>query len=167
MKKLKVQKVLLSWQVFNAAREVLGLEYLYHLWGYRNARQIQAWCSDPRECDSAMPNPIDKLQLMLEELIILGRRDIALAALRCLARPLGFEVRDPKKALSDKKDITLEYLDLSQAHGEVGKALKEALEDGEITEEEVANIEETADRLIDEALQIKDAVRKAKNKEEN
>lgn len=160
--KLKVRKLLASWQIFHAARKILGLDFLYRLWGFRNARQVQAWCSDPRECESACPNPIDKLQRMLEELALLGRRDIALAALRCLARPLGFEVRDPKETVSDKGELALEFMDASSALGEVGRTLQEALEDGVVDEEEVALIEEAADQVINELLQLKDAARKAR-----
>ena len=159
--KLKLKKALTSWQVFHAAKEVLGLDFLYHLWGFRNARLIQAWCADPRECESAAPNPIDKLQRMLEELHTLGRRDLALAAVKCIARPLGFEVRDPKDIQTDKEDPNLEFLDVVNAIGQVSKELQSALEDQVLTEEEKARVLEAVDEVIKQLMQLKDAVRKA------
>jgi len=158
--RLKVMKLLESWQIFNATKEVTGLEFLYTLFGFRHARQVQAWCCDPRVCESAAPNPIDKLQRMLEELNILGRRDIALAAVKCIARPLGFEVRDPQDTQTDKEDPNLEFLDVVNAIGEVSKALQNSMEDQILEEYEKAQILEAVDEAMKQLLQLKDAVRK-------
>jgi len=159
--RLKIHKPIQSWQVFHACKAKLGKEYLLQLWGFRNARLIQAWCADPRECESAAPNPIDKLQRMLEELHTLGRRDLALAAVKCIARPLGFEVRDPKDIQTDKEDPNLEFLDVVNAVGEVSKELQKALEDNTLTEREKASVLEAVDEAIKQLMQLKDAVRKA------
>lgn len=160
--RLKLYKALKSWQIFHAIKEEFGKEYLFKLWGFRNARQIYNWCADPREIEGACPNPMDKLQLMLEDLNRIGRRDLALAALRCLARPLGFEVRDPKETVSDKEELALEFLDASTALGEVGRIIQEVLEDGVVDKAEVILIEDAVDKTIDELMQIKDAARKAR-----
>ncbi len=163
--KLKIHKPIESWQVFHACKEKLGKEYLLQLWGFRNATSIYQWCADPRVCEDSRPNPIDKLSRMFEDLCALGYRDLALAGIKCLARPLGFEVKDPKETMSDKEDLTLEFIDASSALGKLGKTIQEALQDGEITTEEVALIQEAVDSVINELLQIKDVVKKAKKEE--
>jgi|GEM_PF-3173198 len=156
----KLTKLIHTWQVFNAVKEELGMEYLYHLWGYRNARQIQRWCADPRRNSEVQANPLDKLQVMLEDLNRLGHRNIALAAIKRLAVPLGFEVRDLQDIQTDKEDPNLEFLDVINAIGEVSKELQGALEDQILEEEEKAKVLEAADEAIKQLMQLKDAVRK-------
>ena len=159
--RLKVIKPLESWQIFHAIKEALGKEYLLQLFGYRNARVIYAWCSDPKVCESASPNPIDKLQTLFEDLNSIGKRHLALAAVKCLARPLGFEVRDPREHHTDKEDPNLEFMDVVNAIGGLSKALQSALEDGVLTESEKVQIIEGVDEAIKQLMQLKDAVRKA------
>ena len=159
--KLKVIKPLESWQIFHAVKEALGKEYLLQLFGYRNARAIYAWCANPKTTDYYSPNPIDKLQTLLEDLNALGYRHLALAAIRCLARPLCFEVRDPREHCTDKEDPNLEFLDVVNAIGSLSRSLQEALEDGTLTEREKAQILDGVDEAITQLMQLKDAVRKA------
>ena len=159
--KLKIHKPIESWQVFHACKEKLGKEYLLQLWGFRNATSIYQWCADPRVCEDSRPNPIDKLIRMLEDLNALGHRDIALAAVKCLARPLGFEVKDPRDIQTDKEDPNLEFMDVINAIGEVSKELQGALGDQILDEEEKTKVLEAADEAIKQLMQLKDAVRKA------
>jgi len=159
--RLKIHKPIQSWQVFHACKAKLGKEYLLQLWGFRNANSIYQWCADPRVCEDSRPNPIDKLIRMLEDLNDLGHRDLALAAVKCIARPLGFEVRDPKDIQTDKEDPNLEFLDVVNAVGEVSKELQKALEDNTLTEREKASVLEAVDEAIKQLMQLKDAVRKA------
>ena len=158
--RLKVIKPIESWQVFHAIKETLGKEYLLQLYGYRNARNIYAWCTNPKTTEYSSPNPIDKLQVLLEDLNTLGYRNLALATLKCLARPLGFEVRDPRNVETDKKDPQLEFLDVVNAIGEVSKELQIAMEDQVLEEEEKTKVLETIDEAIMQLMQLKDAVRK-------
>ena len=159
--RLKIHKPIQSWQVFHACKAKLGKEYLLQLWGFRNANSIYLWCADPSVCEDSRPNPIDKLIRMLEDLNDLGHRDLALAAVKCIARPLGFEVRDPKDIQTDKEDPNLEFLDVVNAVGEVSKELQKALEDNTLTEREKASVLEAVDEAIKQLMQLKDAVRKA------
>jgi len=158
--KIKIQKPLKSYEIFHFVKEKLGKEYLLHLWGFKHASSIYMWCADPNRAEYIQPNPLDKICTMLEDLNALGHRDIALAAVRCLARPIGFEVRDPRDIQTDKEDPNLEFLDVINAIGEVSKELQGALEDQILDEEEKAKVLEAADEAIKQLMQLKDAVRK-------
>jgi len=160
MKKLKIYKPLESWQIFHFIREKLGYHYLLHLYGYRNSVKIATWCMDPRERLSAIPNPIDKLQIIIEDLNNLGYRDIAIQIIKILVRPLNLEVKD--QHIESTKDPLQELLDLPSAVGEIFSLFQKALADGELSYEEILQISQAIDELIKEASEFKTAINKFK-----
>ena len=158
MIKLKVKKVFHSWQFWYAVKEVLGLDFLYRLYGYRNARQIQGWYSNPATNETVIPNPIDKLKIVFEELRFHGREDLAIKGLQLLAEPLGVEIKTPQ-AYQPAKEPLQEFLDVVQSIGELAKETQQALCDGLLEEEEALSILDLVDQAIKELMQFKNAIR--------
>jgi len=158
MARLKVCKPLYPWQFWHACREILGYEYLLKLFGYRNSVKIATWCMDPRLRESAIASPLEKLQVLLEDLVTLGYRELALQAIKFLARPLKVEIKD--LYIEEVKDPMQELLDIPSALGQITSLFREALQDKEITYEEALHIENAIDLLIKEAVEFKKAIHK-------
>lgn len=164
MKKLKIYKPLHPWQFWHACREILGYEYLLKLFGYRNSVKIATWCMDPRIRESASPSPIEKLQVLLEDLVTLGYRELAIQAIKFLAKPLNLEIKDLNIEIS--KDPMQELLDLPSVLGQITSLFQEALQDAELTYDEALELENAIDALIKEALEFKKSLQKELTKKE-
>ncbi|MEM5855776.1 MAG: hypothetical protein ABIM21_06030 [candidate division WOR-3 bacterium] len=164
MSRLKVCKPLHPWQFWHACRKILGYEYLLKLFGYRNSVKIATWCMDPRIRESASPSPIEKLQVLLEDLVTLGYRELAIQAIKFLAKPLNLEIKDLN--IETSKDPMQELLDLPSVLGQVTSLFQEALQDAELTYDEALELENAIDALIKEALEFKKSLQKELTKKE-
>lgn len=158
MSRLKVCKPLYPWQFWHACREILGYEYLLKLFGYRNSVKIATWCMDPRLRESATASPLEKLQVLLEDLSMLGYKELAIQAIKFLAKPLNLEVKDLN--IETSKDPMQELLDLPSALGQITSLFQEALQDSELTYEEALQLDNAIDNLIKEALELKKSIQK-------
>ena len=77
-----------SWQFWHAARKLLGDSYLLRVLGKRNARTIRMYGQDPRFTDDRCRDPLEHLRIILNDLALIGRGDIARAAIAYLSSAL-------------------------------------------------------------------------------
>lgn len=119
---------------------------------------------EPRIRESASPSPIEKLQVLLEDLVTLGYRELAIQAIKFLAKPLNLEIKDLN--IETSKDPMQELLDLPSVLGQITSLFQEALQDAELTYDEALELENAIDALIKEALEFKKSLQKELTKKE-
>lgn len=150
---------LYTWQLFAAYRRILGdavIEKIYK----RGIRQIQRWSADPRFVSEAERNPLDRIELILERLVEIGREDIAEATVARLARVIGCRLVPEGDPVPDKEDWRDEIIDDYPAVTEFHIACQKC-KTGQAPPELVSA---TCDEAIRELIKTKTSVLKGNRK---
>lgn len=137
-----------SWEVFNAARSILGLPVLQGRFGNRSTTQLYRWGRNPEFSSDWERNPIDWLRGMLTDLAEAGEQELAADVVRIIAEPLGLTLVQPGETQPGHGD---------NIHGqftEVFKALNLMLQLAE-NREHPNLIDRNADKAGDEIRQFK------------
>ncbi len=100
-----------SWEVYDRARKVLHKEKMLEIYGNRSSRLINYWAQDPRCCADPKRNPIDRLEMMVQELAKANGKDVAMAAVRRLAGAIGLNIMERQEAIPDKDTLQEEIID--------------------------------------------------------
>ena len=145
-----------SWQVFHAAQKGLPKGTLQKIYR-KSCRLVYYWAADPRYTDEVKRNPLDRIRMMLEQLDLAGCGNFARWAIDYLAEPLGgcFAYKNP--ARSDKDSIDGEIADVAVAMGKLADEIRYAAEDGKITRDELARVDDYGlelHRQVDELLEV-------------
>lgn len=143
-----------SWVIYHVALKRLPPGKLQKIYR-RSARLVNYWAADPRYCEETKRNPIDRIQVMLEELDLAGAGDYARAAIDYMAAPLGGHFAFKERAISDKGTIEGEAADITIALGKFVDEVREALADDDISTVERIKIKECAvdvKRQVDELM---------------
>jgi len=90
-----------TWQFFYACRKILGDSFLQKVYK-KSIKQIYRWSANPDFCEDVEKNPLDRLVVLIRKLAEVGRKEIALAAVRILADVLDCDVFPKKDFTSDK-----------------------------------------------------------------
>lgn len=146
-----------SHQVFSAANKILGVEFMANLWK-KSRRQMYRWGADDDFCEEISKNPLDLFHTMLRRLQELGRDDIVEGSARLLYGTLGYEIQQ-REGYSDADSGLTELLSLTRKLGELASTYEEVRADGMITKDEQIAVDFRVDRIVDQALRFKDAVR--------
>ena len=137
MPRLKLTKLPDTWEFFAYANHHLGKDYMLHLWGFRNARQLQRWASAPVH-ESSEPDPLSKILTMMEELAARGHEQFVLDLLKRIVRRFGLELKVPYEP--DKETLDEEALDTAEALGQFISELKQVQADGTISLDEARSL---------------------------
>ena len=97
-------------QFYAACRKILGMATLQKLFK-KSPTQLYRWGMDPDFCEDWKRNPLDRLNVLLERLIEIGRDDIARAAVDILARTVDCELSCVNSANPDKDTVEAECFD--------------------------------------------------------
>ncbi len=79
--------------------------------------------------------------------------------LRMLGESLGYRVM-PNESCSDKGSAVMELMDVNREMGLLAECLQAAIEDGELRDDEKRAISSQTDRLVTQALELKDAIQR-------
>lgn len=145
-----------SWQIFNIARAKLAPGRLQNIYT-RSSRLVAYWAANPRHCDVAHRNPIDRIRMMLDEINLAGYREYARAAIDYMAEPLGGEFAEKETSKSDKGSVDGEIADFSEAFGELVAEVRGAHKDGYLDTAERIRIREAARKVQKEIEELFDA----------
>lgn len=99
-----------TWQFYNACKEILTETFLENLYK-RGQRQIYRWCANPDATSDHQRNPLDRMKALFRSLAEVGRKDVAIIALRDLANTIGYEVNPKNVVIPDGDTIEDECLD--------------------------------------------------------
>jgi len=100
-----------TWQLFHAYRKVLGDSMLQKIY-QRGLRQLQRWSADPRFASDVERNPLDRLEIVLDRLVEIGRADLAVATVSRLARIVNHRlIPEETEIVPDKRDWRDEIMD--------------------------------------------------------
>ena len=105
-----------TWQFYSASIRILGMETLTGLYK-RSIRQIQRWSADPRTTESHQNNPVDRIEVLLEKLMELGRDDVAIVPVQRMASIVGMRLVPVNEPAPDKDTIADELNDNIPALG--------------------------------------------------
>jgi hypothetical protein len=147
-----------SWQIFNYAQKLLTPAFLQKHYT-RSYSLIQKWAADPCTNSATADNPIDRITAMLAELDMVGRPDVARAAIDLMARPLGGCFAYKEKAVSDKGTVDGEAGDALVALGELLKMVRKNMADGvtdDVEKQEILEAARKVKRELDELLAVID-----------
>ncbi len=145
-----------TWQVYATAVKVLSASFLQKLYT-RSYSLIKSWAAGPW-CEKRNRNPLDRIILMLRELDIHGRGDVARAACDIMCEPLGGRFAYFPDAETDKGSIDGEAADATIALGDLVQTCRSALADGEVNGQEKAEIIESLRTVQNELNQMLDVV---------
>ena len=77
-----------SWQFWAAAKKTLGESRLMLILGRRNGRTIRMYSADPKYTQERCRDPLEHLHIILSEMELFGRGDVAGLAIRYLETAL-------------------------------------------------------------------------------
>ena len=133
-----------TWEFYQFVKKAFGATYLNKLFSI-SSTQIARWCRNPEFewGDKAAKNPIDRYEIMLQDLVDEGFYDIARLSVARQARIVGCILNNKALPEPDKATLELEILDdtekqvpfeqallnPSSTQGEVEKTMNEYIED--------------------------------------
>ena len=98
-----------SWEIMFAIRETLGAVELQKIFS-RGQTQLNRYCMAPHFAD-AQRNPLDRLQVLTEQLEAAGEHELALAAINFILEPLTARATAQNLPTPDKDTLEEECLD--------------------------------------------------------
>ena len=98
-----------TWEFFSACIHYLGKATLTSLF-QRGERQIERWSADPTT-SASQRNPVDRYELLLQELMDQNQADTARSVVGRQAHIVGCELVEKEMPLPDKGSIELEIID--------------------------------------------------------
>ena len=141
---------------FRACIRDVGMARLQKLYK-KSPTEIYRWAADPRTNGEIRRNPLDRIQMLLEDLCELGYDDVARAAVSVMAETIGCELADKNGVTPDGATIELECLQdyplLVEFHGAIQKGRPI---------EEVRHCHDEAKREIDETMSMYEQRQKAR-----
>jgi len=147
-----------SHQIFAAALKHLTKTELAKIWHVEH-RTLYRWAQDPDSTEGSYRNPMDLLRITFSKLQEIGQDHVVDGALRILAESLGYRV-SAAECCSDKGSAVMELLDINKEVGTLADCLQDVLSDGEMTNEEKRAVSSQIDRLVVQAMELKDAVQR-------
>ena len=99
-----------TWEFFSACVHYLGKSALTALF-QKGQRQIERWSADPATSDSHQRNPLDRYEMLLQQLVDAGQGDISRSAVARQAHIVGCELREKDLPEPDKPTVELEIID--------------------------------------------------------
>jgi len=91
----------------------------------RSTRQLERWAADPKRTEHAQNNPLDRLEIMLDELCARGFVDDAQSAVAYLAEVVGCELYCTEDGIPDKATLNEELLDDYDAINAYAKGVRD------------------------------------------
>jgi len=134
-----------SWQFWAAAKKTLGESRLMLILGRRNGRTIRMYSADPKYTQERCKDPLEHLHIILSEMELFGRGDVARLAIRYLETALD-DAYTPEAA-DLQPNINLEILADYQALA----ALQLAIQNN-AAPDDVADLAQEAKEEIDRTL---------------
>lgn len=99
-----------TYQLINSIRRILTDSFLQKTYKVE-MRQIHRWSCDPNTSASHQANPLDRIELILDRLMEVGREDIARAIVARMAHIVGCELRILERSEPNKDTIAEECCD--------------------------------------------------------
>lgn len=112
-----------TWEFFQACSDALGDQKLQSIYN-RSYSEIRRWCRNPDFTSDSSRNPLDRLETMVEQLDKYGRRDVAEAAVRRLAKTLGLDLVNVEPCVPERETVAEELLDIHPAIVEHAKSCR-------------------------------------------
>lgn len=140
-----------TWEFFLFARKSLGITFLQKLF-QRGHSEIYRWSRDPEFTGDSKRNPLDRLRILVREMVNQGYDREARAGVAMLAEEVGCSLADIDAVKPDKSNILEECLDDHPPLARFHEAIQQKR-----SRNEVRHLWQEARRELDETWHLFDA----------